>query len=212
MPDLECDIFSSDSFSFDAGTTQPDMGLNTDSTHSSNTLPSNLNPLATSYIFCGENCLPNRSELNLHKETRTEMMNSVNTTMNAIGGDEMYVSIISFMAFILILCGYIVNEISINTNLPEGDVYPQDANSILREIRIRNINRVIIGTLNINSLPSKFEQLKLIIGNYLDILVIQETKLDPSFSNEQFMISGYMKPYRLDRNRNSGGVIMGGLH
>ena len=57
-------------------------------------------------------------------------------------------------------------------------------------------------------MPPKFEQLKLIIGNYLDILVIQETKLDPSFSIEQFMISGYTKPYRLDRNRNGGGVII----
>ena len=56
-------------------------------------------------------------------------------------------------------------------------------------------------------MPPKFEQLKLIIGNYLDILVIQETKLDPSFSDEQFMISGYTKPYRLDRNRNGGGII-----
>ena len=54
----------------------------------------------------------------------------------------------------------------------------------------------------------KFEQLKLIIGNYLDILVIQETKLDPSFSIEQFMICGYAKPYRVDRNRNGGGVII----
>ena len=35
---------------------------------------------------------------------------------------------------------------------------------------------VLIGTLNINSLSSKFEQLKVIIGNYLDVLIIQETK------------------------------------
>ena len=49
------------------------------------------------------------------------------------------------------------------------------------------------------SLLPKFEQLKLIIGNYLDNFVIQETKLDPNFSMEQFMISGCMKPYRLDK-------------
>ena len=208
MPDLGSDIFPSDTFYIDNGITQPGIGLNTISTHNSNTLQSNLNPLAPSYINCGVNCLPNWSELNLYKEIPTKIMSGVNTTMNAIGGDGINVSIISFMAFILILCSYIVNEISINTNLLEGDIHPEDATSILREIRIRNINRVIIGTLNINSLPLKFEQLKLIIGNYLDILVIQETKLDPSFSDEQFMISGYTKPYRLDRNRNGGGVII----
>ena len=40
------------------------------------------------------------------------------------------------------------------------------------------------------------------------MIVIQETKLDHSFSTEQFIINGYKKPYRLDRNRNGGGVII----
>ena len=83
-----------------------------------------------------------------------------------------------------------------------------DPCNVLKDIRIKNIDRVIIGTLNINSLSSKLELLKPIIGNYLDILVIQETKLDPSFNTEQFVIDGYTKPYRLDRNRNGGGVII----
>ena len=79
---------------------------------------------------------------------------------------------------------------------------------ILKGIRIKNLNRVLIATLNINSISSKFEQLKIVISNYLDILVIQETKLDSSFPIEQFIIPGYSKPYRLDRNRNGGGVIV----
>ena len=33
-------------------------------------------------------------------------------------------------------------------------------------------------------------------------------RTDYSFSIEQFIISGYTKPYRLDRNRNGGGVII----
>ena len=48
----------------------------------------------------------------------------------------------------------------------------------------------------------------MLIANYLDILVIEETKLDPSFPTEQFLIEGYSKPYRLDRNRHGGGVII----
>ena len=48
--------------------------------------------------------------------------------------------------------------------------------------------------------------------------MITETKLGSNFSLEQFVISGYSleqfvvssysKPYRLDRNRSGGGVIM----
>jgi exonuclease III len=70
------------------------------------------------------------------------------------------------------------------------------------------VNRVIIGSLNVNSLPNKFEQLKEIIGKNLDILTIQETKLDSSFPPQQFIIEGYSEPYRLDRNRDGGGVLV----
>ena len=53
----------------------------------------------------------------------------------------------------------------------------------------------MIGTLNINSLSTKFEQLKLIIANYFGALVVEETELDPSFPTERFMIERYRKPY-----------------
>ena len=33
------------------------------------------------------------------------------------------------------------------------------------------------------------------------------TKLDSNFSREQFVLSSYSKPYRLDRNWSGGGVI-----
>ena len=80
--------------------------------------------------------------------------------------------------------------------------------SMLDKIRTKNFERLIIGNLNINSLRSKFDQLKLLIQGKIDILIITETKLDDSFPTEQFTISGYSKPYRLDRNRNGGGVII----
>ena len=67
------------------------------------------------------------------------------------------------------------------------------AYEVLREIRVKNVNKVVIGSLNINSLASKFEQLREIIGKNLDILTIQETKLDSSFPSEQFMLDGYSK-------------------
>ena len=67
------------------------------------------------------------------------------------------------------------------------------------------VGRIVIGTLNINSLASKFDQLEIIIRGSLDILIIQETKLDSSFPDDQFVINGYKKPYRLDRNRHGWG-------
>ena len=155
-----------------------------------------------------------------HTNPSTPNLSITDTCLNFPLGDDPTVkpcqsgnSVLSFMAFSLVLSGYILSATSNFTAFPrclglgvDTDTY--DATSILKEIRINNINRVIIGTLNINSLPSKFDQLKLVIGNYLDILVVQETKLDPSFSTEQFLISGYTKPYRIDRNRNRVGVII----
>ena len=79
------------------------------------------------------------------------------------------------------------------------------ADSILRKIRLKNVNRVIVGTLNINSLAPKFELLKEIIGKNIDILTIQETKLDSRLPSAQFLINGYSEPCRLDRDRNGGG-------
>ena len=35
-----------------------------------------------------------------------------------------------------------------------------------------------------------------------------KTKLDNTFPVSHFHIYGYSKPYRLDRNRNEGGIIM----
>ena len=80
--------------------------------------------------------------------------------------------------------------------------------TLLDEIRTKNINRLIISNLNINSLSSKFEQLKVSIQGKIDILIITETKLDDSFSVDQFAMNGYTKPYRFDRNRNGGGVTI----
>ena len=82
-----------------------------------------------------------------------------------------------------------------------SDSVTGSAFDILKEIRVKNVNKIIIGTLNINSLAPKFDQLSEVIGNNLDIFTIQETKLDSSFPSQQFALAGYSEPYRLDRNR-----------
>ena len=78
----------------------------------------------------------------------------------------------------------------------------------LNELTLKNINRLVIGHLNINSLSNKFDQLKLIIKNKGDILVITETKLDSSFPDSQFKIDGFRQTCRLDRNKHGGGVMI----
>ena len=80
----------------------------------------------------------------------------------------------------------------------------------IKKLRIRNPNKIIIGNLNINSLPNKFEQLKDIVMQHIDILVLTETKLDDTFPMAQFLVNGFSEPHRLDRNRKGGRGY--GLH
>ena len=54
----------------------------------------------------------------------------------------------------------------------------------------------------------KLNQLKELVLKQVDILVICETKLDETFRSSQFHMDGFSLPYRLDRNRNGGGVMI----
>ena len=74
----------------------------------------------------------------------------------------------------------------------------------VRQIRSENIDNVIMGTLSINSLSSKFDDLKILIPRMFDILILTETKLDDTV----IQLDGYSMPYRLGRNRNGGVVIL----
>ena len=103
-----------------------------------------------------------------------------------------------------------INEDSTESPSPN----PNDNNdeigplNTLKKTRVSNINRLIIGHLNINSLRNKIEAPKSVINGNIDILVITETKIDQSFPICQFFIEGYSPPFRLDRDVNGGGVII----
>ena len=79
---------------------------------------------------------------------------------------------------------------------------------LLRDIKMSNVNRLIIGQLNINSLRNKFEALKYVIKDNIDIFIITESKLDDTFPTNQFRIDGYTPPFRLKPTKNGGGVII----
>ena len=88
-----------------------------------------------------------------------------------------------------------------------NDVFPHCITEI-KNLRLTNVNKFIISNLNINSLPSKFDQLREIVLKYVDVLVVTETKLDDTFLTSQFSVTGFSVPYRLDPNRNGGGIII----
>ena len=62
--------------------------------------------------------------------------------------------------------------------------------------------------MNINSIRNKFEILKEVVGNKIDILLISETKLDDTFSLNQFILEGFTPQYRLDRTTHGGRLML----
>ena len=78
----------------------------------------------------------------------------------------------------------------------------------LKDIELKNINRISVGQININSLRNKFEFLNSMVNGFVDILLTTECKLDGSFPTAQFHMQGYSSPFRLDRNSYGGGILL----
>ena len=81
-------------------------------------------------------------------------------------------------------------------------------NLVLRKLRVSYSNNVIIGHLNINSIRNEFEMLRFLLGDYIDILMISESKLAGTFASSQWQIYGLRIPCRLDRNNSGGGILL----
>ena len=93
-------------------------------------------------------------------------------------------------------------------NIPKISIHQEGDESILKTLRIKNLNRIILGHININSLRNKFDQLKEFVMGKIDILIISETKLDQTFPTGQFLMHGYSDPFRLDRTAHGGGILI----
>ena len=50
--------------------------------------------------------------------------------------------------------------------------------------------------------------LSMSVAQYVDILMLSETKLDSTFPSIQFLINGFSVPHRLDRNSKGGGILL----
>ena len=81
--------------------------------------------------------------------------------------------------------------------------------SILQNLRVKNVDKILFGHININSVRNKFDLLADLIKDQIDIILISETKLDGTFPNCQFRLDGYsFPPIRFDRTANGGGLLL----
>ena len=78
----------------------------------------------------------------------------------------------------------------------------------LNMLYFKSKSRLIFAHININSIRNTFEDLKLLIQDNVDILVVTETKLDDTFTSAQFYTEGFKTPIRLDRNSFGGGIVI----
>ena len=80
----------------------------------------------------------------------------------------------------------------------------------LVKLRKDYINNPSIRYLNITNLSEKIIYLREIcLKTSIDILCVDETKLDSSYPNAQFHINGYQfPPFRKDRNTHGGGKMV----
>jgi len=98
----------------------------------------------------------------------------------------------------------LANESTDNDQSNEQD----NATASLKNIRFNNSKNFIIAYLNINSIRNKIEFLRPLGSDYIGVLIIAETKIDNTFTTSQFLIEGFMKPLRYDRNRYGGGILV----
>ena len=78
------------------------------------------------------------------------------------------------------------------------------------DLRKRSPYNTLTGYINVNSLKEKGIPLgHAVLNAPIDIICLDEIKLDSSFPDHQFMIEGYQfLPFRKDRNSKSRGKLI----
>ena len=104
-------------------------------------------------------------------------------------------------------------ELSTSIIIPLDDVSScssdqESPHEILQSIRLKNVDRIIIGHLNINSIRNKVQLLNDIVQDKIDVFLVSETKINGSFPTAQFYLNGFETPFRLDRTVQGGGLLL----
>ena len=99
-------------------------------------------------------------------------------------------------------------NIETNVDVDEQNDNLGNPNFLLKNLIAKNIDRIILGHLNINFVEKQFDTLVPLVKDKLDIFLISETKIDQSFPPAQFTINGYHNPFRRDRDKMGGGLLL----
>ena len=77
----------------------------------------------------------------------------------------------------------------------------------LKRLRTKFPKNIFLSYINIKSVRNKIHDLSFLLKGSFDVVSIAETKLADSFPVEQFRLPEFGLPYRLDLNKNSGGLL-----
>ena len=84
----------------------------------------------------------------------------------------------------------------------------KDVKSSLCSLKLRNVNLLIFGQINMNFIGNKFELIFSLVSDNTDVLLIFETKIDNTFSVSQLCVPGYSVPLGLDCTGNGEGIML----
>ena len=80
--------------------------------------------------------------------------------------------------------------------------------NVLKNLRKKNMHKIVVGQININSIRNKFDHLMAAVSGNIDILLIIETKIDSTFPLNQFYLNGYDVTCKNDHNTNGDGILV----
>ena len=108
------------------------------------------------------------------------------------------------------ICGQTTSNNEEYSDTPGKNIVSSECNCFdqITTLRLKNPKKVILGHLNINSLPNKFTGIMDLVKGNLDIFLISETKIDSSFPDAQFYCDGFSSPHRRDRFLGGGGLLL----
>ena len=108
----------------------------------------------------------------------------------------------------IVSCSETQNNLRANKTTLRNKINSGNAMHIrkLKNIGYKPPKNVILEHLNVNFLRNKIEAVEELMRSHIDISLSSETKLDETFPNKQFKISGY-KMFTRDRNKHGGGVM-----
>ena len=89
----------------------------------------------------------------------------------------------------------------------DNEILDYITNADLKSLRIRTLNIIVVGHLNINSIRNKLKFLAHQVKGNIDILMISEAKLSENFPSGQLLLCGYSVSFCFDKNENVGGIL-----